>query len=139
MSTALPAGSLIRGRRRPGGARVHVDGEPLAPGSPLWETSLCLRNHSPTGPEWGYAGCGPAQLALAVLLLVTDSAEAERYYHLFKHSVVAGIRADHWTLAVGDVQAWLEQVREGERDLVALGAADGAGGALKVTLGRDGR
>lgn len=139
MSADLSAGSLIRGRRRPGGARVHVDDALLAPGSPLWETSLCLRNHAPTGPEWGYAGCGPAQLALAVLLLVTDSVEAERYYHLFKHSVVAGIRGDHWTLSVGEVRAWLEQVREGKRELIALGAAVGTDGALEVTLGRDRR
>ncbi|HJT79504.1 MAG TPA: DUF6166 domain-containing protein, partial [Gemmataceae bacterium] len=27
---------------------------------------LDLRNHSPTGLEWGYAGSGPAQLALAL-------------------------------------------------------------------------
>lgn len=26
-----------------------------------------LRNHSPTGAEWGYGGSGPAQLALAIL------------------------------------------------------------------------
>src|SRR6059036_1653610 len=31
---------------------------------------LCLeiRNHSPTGFQWGYAGSGPAQLALALLV-----------------------------------------------------------------------
>src|SRR5262245_22144387 len=31
---------------------------------------LCLelRNHSPTGFEWGYGGSGPAQLALALLV-----------------------------------------------------------------------
>ena len=30
--------------------------------SSLWQTSLCLRNRSPTGPEWGYPGVwtGPA-------------------------------------------------------------------------------
>ena len=85
----LSADTLIRGRRCPGGARVTVADEPLAPDTPLWETSLCLHNHSPGGPEWGYDGSGPAQLALTVLLLVTDSAEAVRYYYLFKNSVLA--------------------------------------------------
>lgn len=30
--------------------------------------SLRLRNHSPTGFEWGYLGSGPSQLALALVL-----------------------------------------------------------------------
>ena len=48
-------------RRRPSGATaVVLNGEPL----PL---RLEVRNHSPTGFEWGYAGSGPSQLALAML------------------------------------------------------------------------
>jgi len=44
---------------------VLVDGRLLdpAPSQRLW-------NHSPDGFNWGYAGSGPAQLALAVLLHV---------------------------------------------------------------------
>ena len=131
----LSADSLIRGRQRPDGAQVTVAGEPLAPDTPLWETSLCLRNHSPAGPEWGHDGSGPAQLALTILLLVTDSAEAIRYYHLFKNAVIAGIRADHWTLPVRDVQAWLDQAREGEPEMLTRLRRVGADGALCVTLG----
>ena len=67
----LSADTLIRGRRCPGGARVTVAGEPLAPDTPLRDTSLCLHNHSPAGPDWGHDGSGPAQLALTVLLLAT--------------------------------------------------------------------
>ena len=111
-----------------------MDAEPLAPGTQLWEASLCLRNHSPTGPEWGYAGCGPAQLALTVLLLVTDSVEAARYYQVFKQSVIAGIRADRWTLPVRDVQAWLDQVRQGEADMLTRTTL-GADGTLAVSIG----
>ena len=48
-------------------------------GSPLdWRSSLAVRNHSPTGPAWGYGGSSPAQLAPAFLLSVTDEATAER-------------------------------------------------------------
>jgi Family of unknown function (DUF6166) len=53
------------GCRGPEGCVVWVtDGtsEPK-PLDPCWE----LRNHSPTGFEWGYGGSGPAQLALAIL------------------------------------------------------------------------
>ena len=61
---------LIRGERDVDGtARVYIGDELLAPGSPLWHTSLCLRNHSPTGPNWGYHGSGPAQLAIVILLV----------------------------------------------------------------------
>ena len=36
---------------------VTVDGVPLD-----WRASMAVRNHSPTGPAWGYGGSGPAQL-----------------------------------------------------------------------------
>jgi hypothetical protein len=39
---------------------VTVDSNPL-------NLRLDLRNHSPSGFEWGYGGSGPAQLALALL------------------------------------------------------------------------
>jgi hypothetical protein len=49
-----------------------------------------LRNHSPTGFAWGYAGSGPAQLALALLSQVLgDDARAVRLYQRFKDSVIA--------------------------------------------------
>ena len=67
-----------------------------------------MRNHSPTGPAWGYGGSGPAQLALAILLAVTDAAPAQRFYQQFKWSVIAPIEADRWVLDAGDVLNWLE-------------------------------
>ena len=67
-----------------------------------------MRNHSPTGPSWGYGGSGPAQLSLAIMLAVTDEATAERFYQRFKWSVVAPIEADRWALDAGDVLGWLD-------------------------------
>jgi len=43
--------------------KVWLDGKELKPGS-----SLKIVNHSPDGFNWGYAGSGPAQLALAVCM-----------------------------------------------------------------------
>ncbi len=43
--------------------RVYVDGAILRPAF-----SQRVFNHSPDGFNWGYAGSGPAQLALAILL-----------------------------------------------------------------------
>lgn len=39
------------------------------------QPSQALRNHSPDGFEWGYAGSGPSQLALAILLDFTGDKE----------------------------------------------------------------
>jgi hypothetical protein len=41
----------------------HGQTYPLTP-----EASQKLYNHSPDGFEWGYAGSGPSQLALAILV-----------------------------------------------------------------------
>ena len=53
--------------------------------------SLALRNHSPTGFAWGYGGSGLAQLALALLLHVTDEETALEHHQTFKWEVVAGL------------------------------------------------
>ena len=77
-------------------------------GKPLdWRASLAVRNHSPTGPEWGYNGSGPAQLALAILLAVTDRETAERRYQQFKNEVIATITDAEWSLPLRDVDHWL--------------------------------
>ena len=55
---------------------VWLDGEVL-----MAEESQKVRNHSPDGFAWGYAGSGPSQLALAVILSLTGSYEG---YHDFK-------------------------------------------------------
>ncbi len=65
---------------------------------------MAIRNHSPTGPAWGYSGSGPAQLALVVLLAVADEVTAERFYQKFKRDVLSPIEADLWTPKAGDVR-----------------------------------
>ena len=82
---------------------ITVDGAPLD-----LRASLAVRNPSPTGPAWGYGGSGPTQLALAILLAVTDEATAERFYQPFPWSVIAPIEADRWALDAGDVLGGLE-------------------------------
>ncbi len=83
------------------------------------EPSLKLRNHSPTGFEWGYGGSGPAQLALALLLdhLSTSAPNpecasgttmvAERCYQSFKQEVIATLDAE-WTLTSTEIQHWID-------------------------------
>ncbi len=74
---------------------------------------LDLRNHSPDGFALGYAGSGPAQLALAILCdALGDDERATRLYQRFKDAVIAGLDRDGpWILArrsVLDVPSQLE-------------------------------
>lgn len=63
---------------------VEVNGKVL---SPSMSQTVC--NHSPDGFSWGYEGSGPAQLALAVLLLVADKSTALKLHQEFKRQVIA--------------------------------------------------
>jgi hypothetical protein len=98
---------VYRGERTEAGAAVYyADGGPESP-LPL-APSLSLRNHSPTGFEWGYMGSGPSQLALALLLDVTGDPELARdRYMAFKCRFVARWVAPAWTLTGRVILAWL--------------------------------
>ena len=50
------------------------------------KTSQKVYNHSPDGFNWGYGGSGPAQLALAIMLKLTDKSDG---YQDFKWAVIA--------------------------------------------------
>jgi hypothetical protein len=83
------------------------DGETFSPAR-----SLKIRNHSPDGFAWGYCGSGPAQLALGILLEVTDRATAELLYQDFKNSVIAGLPKEEgntWELTSEEVESWLQK------------------------------
>lgn len=51
--------------------------------------SQLVWNKSPDGFNWGYAGSGPAQLALAILLEYMREEEARTLFQKFKFNVVA--------------------------------------------------
>lgn len=74
--------------------------------------SLKIRNHSPSGFNWGYGGSGPAQLALAILLDLypeRGTAWAERYHQDFKFKIVAGL-GDTWTLTQAQVDLAMAEI-----------------------------
>lgn len=81
---------------------------------------LDLRNHSPGGFEWGYAGSGPAQLAVAAAAFVAGDAVAEGVYQSLKERVFARIVTDTWRLSVGELRAVIASIAarpcEGEPD-----------------------
>ena len=99
----------IHAVRGPVEPEVTIGGEPLD-----WRASLAVRNHSPSGIEWGYSGSGPSQLALAVLLALTDRETAERRYQEFKRDVIAQISEAEWALPQCNVRRWLEHAATAE-------------------------
>jgi len=82
--------------------RVWVDGKELFAGR-----SLDVLRHNPDGFMWGYEGSGPAQLALALLLLVTGNKTALEHYQEFKREFVSKWK-DDFEVEV-DIIAWLDK------------------------------
>ena len=96
---------LYQGRRTADGCTVTVNGKPLPLGLEVW-------NHSPTGLEWGYAGSGPAQLALALLLdHLRDRRRAVESHQRFKFAVVARLPRDGWALTSTEIDEALQVIR----------------------------
>ena len=96
--------AIYRGYRyqESGNLVVTKDGKPLSP-----KPSQKLFNHSPNGFQWGYGGSGPAQLALALLLDVTDDPELSvRLHQNFKRALVAGW-GDQWEINTEEIQNWI--------------------------------
>jgi hypothetical protein len=82
-----------------------------------YEPSLKVRNHSPTGFSFGYRGSGPAQLALALLLEVTDRGTAEKLYHDFMSDVVARFpERGEWELTSNQILQWVKEKTDGAKN-----------------------
>ncbi len=108
VQAAPPPNRTISGVRRDGRAHVMIDGRPLD-----WQEPADVGQLSPTGPEWGFRGSGPNQLALAILLTVTGEYESWGQYRHFVEGCIGRIdQARDWTLKTDDVHVWLLQARE---------------------------
>jgi len=103
---------IYQGIRTTQGCEVTVredDGppRPLAP-------RLDLRNHSPTGFSWAYAGSGPAQLSLALLAdALGDDEQAQDFYQDFKFKVVGRLPHEGWILTEEQVRQKLTEIARG--------------------------
>jgi hypothetical protein len=105
------SGKMYTGRRSPQGCVVWVvDGSgERKPLNPRRE----LRNHSPTGFEWGYGGSGPAQLALATLAEhLGDDRAVLNLYQAFKWACIAQIRGSDWSLSSEEIDNCLARLSE---------------------------
>lgn len=96
---------LYQGRRTADGCEVWAEARRLTP-----VLSQQVWNHSPDGFEWGYAGSGPAQLALALLLDTRlRVALATQLHQDFKFAFVAKWKQqESWALAGEDLVQWIK-------------------------------
>jgi hypothetical protein len=83
-----------------------------------------VAHHSPDGFEWGYAGSGPADLALAILAdyleeppgfvlaalrsMWTPRSKAAALHQSFKEGFVATEHRDEWQLPGDEIEAWVQ-------------------------------
>ena len=103
-------------------------------------------HHSPEGFEWGYGGCGPADLSLNMLAEFVPLWEAWRLHHAFKWAVVAAAPPnDGITISRDSVAQWIESVwahedqlnREPDRSMYATIAK--VAGCLGASPEKDGK
>lgn len=100
---------IYEGKRSPNGdvavtRRTH-NASGTAPREKALPPRFDLRNHSPTGFEWGYGGSGPAQLALALLAdALNDAEQALLLYQAFKWKTVALFPTEGWQISKTEVQ-----------------------------------
>jgi Family of unknown function (DUF6166) len=70
-----------------------------------------LRNHSPTGFEWGYSGSGPAQLALALAAdVLQDDEKAQDCYQRLKFKLIGGLPDQGWILTEERLRTTIEAI-----------------------------
>ena len=99
---------LYHGRRTEHGCAVDVeeDGEVYC-----LNLRHDLRNHSPTGLEWSYAGSGPAQLALALAAdVLQDDDRAQEIYQRLKFKLIGGLPHEGWVLTEHQVRAAIQAI-----------------------------
>jgi hypothetical protein len=80
---------------------------------------LDLANHSSSGFEWGYAGSGPSQLALAILSDAVGDEQARYFgnYEVFKFAKIGQLPHLGWVITQEEVCEWYErEARQKEAD-----------------------
>ena len=63
--------------------------------------------HSPSGPEWGYGGSGPADCARSVLVALVGEEAAEAHYPAFEAEVIARVPEAGAVISRAAVLTWL--------------------------------
>lgn len=77
----------------------------------VFNLPLHIVKHSPTGLAWGYAGSGPADLALSLLTDVIGREEAEKYYRDYTLECVANFPHGRWQVTSDEIKEWYNEKR----------------------------
>src|SRR5947207_15748033 len=78
-----------------------------------------LRNHSPTGFEWGFGGSGPAQLALALAAdVLQDDERAQDVYQRLKFKLIGSLPDEGWMLTEDRIRAAIATIEQEQDRLV---------------------
>ena len=88
--------------------RVWINGKELLPAA-----SQRVWNHSPDGFSWGYAGSGPAQLALAIVMELVDEDTAKAFHQKFKFDILAPLHIERDFDIEIDINEWVSEARKG--------------------------
>lgn len=93
------------GERTPDGCQVVVLDSSKHDGGYLLNPRYDMRNHSPDGFNFGYAGSGPAQLSLALLAdALGDDDRAQDMYQTFKFKVIGRLTGDKFEMTEEDIR-----------------------------------
>jgi len=118
-AAAFPPRKTYTGYRLPGDqgsaaqalVTVHQDGQAPRPLDPRFD----LRRHA-DGLNWGYAGGGPAQLALALAADVLGDDDAARNVHQkLKFKLIGRLPQDGWTLSEEQLRAAIQESQQREQ------------------------
>jgi hypothetical protein len=71
-----------------------------------------IKYHSPTGFEWGYAGSGPADLALNILSCFVDQDKARAWHQNFKFDFIAPMPKAGGVISNEAIRNWIAQQEE---------------------------
>ena len=89
-----------RGREEVVAEKLDADGN--------WEPLKHIVRHSPVGPDWGYEGSGPADLALSILTDAVGAELADAFYTDFMADVIAHLRAAGDAIPRDEIVAWFK-------------------------------
>ncbi len=111
--TPAAAAVMYSGLRTESGGRVcRHDGAKVTLLNPLTH----LRNHSPSGLEWGYGGSGPAQLAFALAVDVAGVKAGSAVYQRLKWFLVARLPLTRWLISASRVHQAIKYLVDNRPD-----------------------
>ena len=123
-----PEGNAILVLRTEDGGVNAYTGEIKKPGK--FEPLPHVEVHSPTGFEYGYAGSGPADLALSICCYFVPARYAHAYYQDFKRDFIVQETGTQWGISAKGFYEWFKKEAQHEWRQRAITKGQDAGTTL---------